>query len=37
MGRMDGRAALITEADATTWAEYGSLGNEWSTNGGGIL
>ena len=30
-------AALITGADATTWAEYGALGDEWSTKGVGIL
>ena len=30
-------AALITGADAITWAEYGSLGIEWSTKGVGIL
>ncbi len=30
-------AALITGADATTWAEYGALGAEWSTKGVGIL
>ena len=30
-------AALITGADASTWAEYGAIGNEWSTKGVGIL
>ncbi|MBQ4106888.1 MAG: hypothetical protein IJC73_04840, partial [Lentisphaeria bacterium] len=30
-------AALITGADASTWAEYGALGAEWSTKGVGIL
>ncbi len=30
-------AALITGADTTTWSEYGALGAEWSTQGGGIL
>ena len=30
-------AALISGADATTWAEYGALGSEWSTKGVGIL
>ena len=32
-----GGAALISGADATTWAEYGALGAEWSTKGCGIL
>ena len=35
-GRRSG-AALISGADATTWAEYGALGDEWSTKGVGIL
>ena len=30
-------ATLITGADTTTWAEYGALGDEWSTKGVGIL
>ena len=30
-------AALITGADASTWAQYGALGSEWSTKGVGIL
>ena len=30
-------AALITGANAATWAEYGALGSEWSTKGVGIL
>ena len=30
-------AALITGADATAWAEYGALGDEWSIKGVGIL
>ncbi|MBQ4107089.1 MAG: VCBS repeat-containing protein [Lentisphaeria bacterium] len=30
-------AALITGSDASTWAEYGALGAEWSTKGCGVL
>ncbi len=30
-------AALINGVDDTTWAEYGALGDEWSTKGVGIL
>ena len=29
--------ALISGVDTPTWAEYGALGDEWSTKGVGIL